>query len=196
MDIKMMVLDLKLGDTESPSENTLQGLRLGEQFSTPASAYSQVDHIWDNHTKKFAPTLASHLPHELHDAQNEKDLDGLPFILPDLPELPHPAECPITCYYQHCSVHQQRSNHQRVDLPPPVSDVQLRDDILAHLSNGVLLNCLDALAALHITTSSLDTYLQSKESFEQQKLGIPAASVEVFSLLAELSQTLSTLAVS
>ncbi|PMD32817.1 hypothetical protein L207DRAFT_609454 [Hyaloscypha variabilis F] len=117
MDTKMMALELKSGDTETTSENTLQGLRVGEQVSTSASAYSQADHIWDNHTKKSAPALASHLPHEWHDTQNEKDLDGLPFILPDLPELPHPVGCPITCYYQHCSVHQQRSNHQGVDLP-------------------------------------------------------------------------------
>jgi hypothetical protein len=197
MDTKMIARELKSGDTETTSENTLQGLRVGEHFPTSASAYSQADHLWDNHTKKFARALASHLPHEWHDTQNEKDLDDLPFILPDLPELPHPAECPITCYYWHCSVHQQRSNHQVVDLPPPVSDLQPRDEILAHdHSNGVPYNCLDALAALHITASSLDTYLQSKESFEQRMLGIPAASFRDFSLPAELSQTLSTLAVS
>ncbi|KAN0121963.1 hypothetical protein V8E51_000289 [Hyaloscypha variabilis] len=110
MDTKMMALELKSGDTETTSENTLQGLRVGEQVSTSASAYSQADHIWDNHTKKSAPALASHLPHEWHDTQNEKDLDGLPFILPDLPELPHPVGCPITCYYQHCSC--QIYNHE------------------------------------------------------------------------------------
>jgi hypothetical protein len=183
-----MALELEAEYTEATVENTLQELGVDKDCMTVDSTHPEPD---------TSPVLVDDLlSHTGHNEQHEQDpatLLLMPPHLPELPELPHPDECPITCYWENCSVQHWRSKLDQ----PSLSDIQPRIEIIAPpQSHGVPCDSLDALAGLHITTSNLEKYLQSKEKFEEVLLGLPVDSSRDFSLPKELLQAISTIVIS